>query len=258
MRFPFQLVRKVLRLLWVTFGVLALIWLFVSFQAKDVDPLLLSDDKQVAVVIDEQTLRFTPKQQLQPVGFLFYPGGMVEPTAYAPMAHALATQGFTTIIVKLPLRTAALPGQETTVMGRTRALMQADKTMNDWVVGGHSRGGALAVRFAREAADTLAGLILIGTSHPKEAAFDLAGVNLKVLKIYASNDGLASAAEVEANRHFLPADTQWVQIEGGNHAQFGYYGSQLGDNRATISRQAQQAQLVAAVQAFLATVSIAE
>lgn len=55
-----------------------------------------------------------------------------------------------------------------------------------------------------------------------------------------NNDGLASAAEIEANAYLLPADTRWVEIEGGNHAQFGYYGRQLGDNRATISQEQQQ------------------
>ena len=59
-------------------------------------------------------------------------------------------------------------------------------------------------------------------------------------KIYATNDGLASTGEVEANAQYLPDDTKWVLIEGGNHSQFGYYGSQLGDNAATISREQQQ------------------
>jgi hypothetical protein len=32
----------------------------------------------------------------------------------------------------------------------------------------------------------------------------------------------------------------WVEIEGANHAQFGWYGVQAGDGVATISRQEQQ------------------
>jgi hypothetical protein len=38
-----------------------------------------------------------------------------------------------------------------------------------------------------------------------------------------------------------------VGFEDGNHAQFGYYGSQLGDGRADISREQQQALTVAAI-----------
>ena len=42
-----------------------------------------------------------------------------------------------------------------------------------------------------------------------------------------------------------------VEIEGGNHAQFGNYGPQKGDPPAAISAQEQQAQTVAAIEAFL-------
>ena len=95
--------------------------------------------------------------------------------------------------------------------------------------------------------DQFDGLILIGTSHPKEEAFDLSNTSLSVTKIYASNDGLASVEEVKVNATYLPDDTNWVLIEGGNHGQFGYYGAQLGDNSATISREQQQKLTVEAV-----------
>jgi pimeloyl-ACP methyl ester carboxylesterase len=62
-----------------------------------------------------------------------------------------------------------------------------------------------------------------------------------VTKIYATNDGVAPADRVLANKHLLPAHTKWVRIDGGNHSQFDHYGHQLFDGRATISREAQQA-----------------
>jgi hypothetical protein len=74
---------------------------------------------------------------------------------------------------------------------------------------------------------------------------------LAVLKIYATRDGLASLGDVFANRDLLPEDTIWVEIKGGNHAQFGYYGPQLGDNRAEISRADQQEQTRLAIRSFL-------
>ena len=43
----------------------------------------------------------------------------------------------------------------------------------------------------------------------------------------------------------------WVVIEGGNHAQFGYYGTQLGDCSATIGRGDQQDQTFDAVLTWL-------
>jgi hypothetical protein len=47
------------------------------------------------------------------------------------------------------------------------------------------------------------------------------------------------------------ANTTMIKIEGGNHCYFGYYGDQKGDNAATITREAQHAQSVAAITAFL-------
>ena len=49
----------------------------------------------------------------------------------------------------------------------------------------------------------------------------------------------------------LPTDTIYLPIEGGNHAYFGDYGEQSGDNLATISREAQQQITVDAIVQFL-------
>ena len=125
-------------------------------------------------------------------------------------------------------------------MQQALEIMDTNELIQYWVVGGHSRGAAIASRFAVLHGSSFDGLILIGTSHPKEATFDLSNSTLTVTKIYAANDGLASVSEVEANAVYLPDNTTWTLIEGGNHSQFGYYGSQLGDNAATISREQQQ------------------
>jgi hypothetical protein len=76
---------------------------------------------------------------------------------------------------------------------------------------------------------------------------------LKVTSIFASQDGLATKDKIDASRPLLPATTDWVEISGGNHAQFGWYGLQPGDNPASISHQAQQDQIVAAVVKLLSS-----
>lgn len=237
---------KIVRIVWVSGGILFFLWLVYSFQAHGVPPAVLQSSEAVAVVETADTIQFTP-QNARSIGLLFYPGGLVEPEAYAPLARATAEQGFLTIIVKLPLRTASFGSQEANLMAETRSLMAANNAVEDWFVAGHSRGGAIAARFAHQHGDSVDGLILIGTSHPKEAAYSLADAAFRVTKIYATHDGLASVAEVEANAVFLPAETRWVKIEGGNHAQFGYYGYQLGDGQAEISREQQQVLTVAAI-----------
>jgi pimeloyl-ACP methyl ester carboxylesterase len=99
----------------------------------------------------------------------------------------------------------------------------------------------------------LAGVVLIGTSHPRDV--DLSALTIPVAKVAGTRDGLASRAEVEANRRKLPASTQWIWVDGGNHSQFGWYGFQPGDKRATISAAAQRALMIGAVLDVLAAAS---
>lgn len=53
------------------------------------------------------------------------------------------------------------------------------------------------------------------------------------------------------NKPKLPATVKLVKTDGANHAQFGYYGFQLGDNRATISREQQQAETLKHIMEFV-------
>ena len=231
---------KIIRTVWIIFGVLFSLWMVNSFRAQGFDKAILESDQTVNVEKTDQYIRFQPVENPQPTGFIFLPGGMVAPEAYAPMSRAISEHGFNVFILKLPFGSAPLDSQEADVMRQALEIIDSNTSLQYWIVGGHSRGAAIASRFASLHGESLDGLILIGTSHPKEEASDLSNTNLSVTKIYATNDGLASTDEVEATAQYLPDDTKWVLIEGGNHSQFGYYGSQLGDNAATISREQQQ------------------
>lgn len=130
--------------------------------------------------------------------------------------------------------------------------MAAYPEVEHWVLAGHSLGGAMAGRYAVENQEDLAGLAF-WAAYPS-AADDLSASDLVVYSIYGTLDGLATVAEVEASRPLLPPDTQWVAIEGGNHAQFGWYGPQAGDTPATISRAEQQFQIIQTMLELLITV----
>ena len=231
---------KLIRIIWITFGVLFSLWMINSFRAQGFDRTILESDQTITVEKTDQYIRFQPVENPQPTGFIFLPGGMVSPEAYAPMSRAISEHGFNVFILKLPFGSAPLDSQEADVMRQALKIIDANTSISYWTVGGHSRGAAIASRFASLHEESFDGLVLIGTSHPKEEALDLSDTDLSVTKLYATNDGLASLEEVGANAQYLPEDTTWILIEGGNHAQFGYYGSQLGDNAATISRERQQ------------------
>jgi dienelactone hydrolase len=123
-------------------------------------------------------------------------------------------------------------------VGRVRALIETGAA-RDWVIGGHSLGGALACRIARDAPARVKAIVLVGTSHPK--TFDLSAARIPITKVVATLDGIATPEMVSATRHLLPAGTRWITVEGGNHSQFGHYGHQILDGSATVSREEQQA-----------------
>jgi hypothetical protein len=92
---------------------------------------------------------------------------------------------------------------------------------------------------------TFSAMALVGTTHPKHD--DLSSLPMPVTKVYASNDGVAPPNRILTNKGLHPKRTQWVEIKGGNHSQFGPYGHQLLDGKATISRETQQAATRAAL-----------
>ena len=105
-------------------------------------------------------------------------------------------------------------------------------------------GGAMAANYVHSNPEAAHGLVL-WAAYPT-ASGDLSGYQLAASSIYGTRDGLATLDEINASRPLLPPDTQWVDIEGVNHAQFGWYGPQAGDNEPAISREEQQAQIVVA------------
>ena len=238
-------VRLFIRLLMPVFALSFLGWQIYSMQAKNVSDRFFQSDATVEVDISEETMTFKPTADSAGVGLLFYPGALVDPDAYVPMAHQLAEAGYEVRIIKTSYRMTAMSWQENETTTRTHNAL----TDKEWVLAGHSRGARMALTFARANESALAGLVLVGSSHPREISH--AHLKIPVMKVYGTNDGLASPAEVEQYKHNLPAHTQWVRIEGANHAQFGWYGSQLGDDDATISREAQQQHLVNALTDFL-------
>ncbi|NDJ61866.1 MAG: alpha/beta hydrolase [Chloroflexi bacterium] len=199
---------------------------------------------QNVIVETDPWLTFRPATGEPTVGVVIYPGGLVAPEAYAPTARQLAAAGYLAVIVPVPLQLAVFGAD------RAAAVIAANPEIEAWAVAGHSLGGSAAAYFANTYPDLVDGLVLWAsfTDRNNDLSDDDA---LVVSSIYATLDGLATVAEVEAANQFLPESTTYVVIEGGNHAYFGWYGDQDGDLPATISRAEQQALIVDATVAVL-------
>ncbi len=165
---------------------------------------------------------------------IFYPGGKVEETAYAPFLRELAREGMDVLLVKMPFRLAVFsPGRA----GKVMSLYDYDR----WYIGGHSLGGAMAAVYAA-GHEEFTGLILCAAYPTKELDEDLT-----VVTIYGSNDLVLNKDKLEEGRELVPPDAVEHVIEGGNHAQFGNYGEQSGDGQATIPAEEQQKEAAAVI-----------
>jgi pimeloyl-ACP methyl ester carboxylesterase len=182
---------------------------------------------------------------------VFLPGGGVDPEAYVPLLRRIAETGIPAALVRLPWRMAFSEGAKAETWSRVERARPRLGRARRLVLAGHSRGAALAGGFAFTHAEPLSGLIMIGTTHPRD--HDLSSLTLPVLKIAATRDCVADLDASKANSHNLPVATTWVVIDGGNHAQFGYYGAQLGDCSAEITRDDQQNQTLVAILRWLGT-----
>lgn len=244
--------RKWTRRAWVLCGLAFVAFLVFNTQARGVDRRVFQSTGTVRVLDTGELLQFLPTHEAPGAGLIFLPGGGIDPDAYAPLMRAVAEAGHAAVLVKVPWRSAPTAATRNTLWRRISNARAAGPAGTRWVLGGHSRGAAFAVAYTSEYPRQMDGLALIGTTHPRD--MDLYKSTLPMLKIYGTQDCVATMERVMTNARLLPPSTQWVRIEGGNHRQFGYYGYQLGDCTADISRQSQQAQTANALVKFLGSV----
>lgn len=168
-------------------------------------------------------------------GIILYPGAKVENAAYSYYGALLAEAGYDVFIPSVLLNFSLLSVNNSSI------IMESNTNITNWYVGGHSLGGVAATMFAKEHMTAIDGVILLA-SYPSEGS-NLSDTNLAVLSLYAEFDGLTEQSDIENSRALLPVNTDFVEIKGGNHAQFGMYGKQKGDLQAEISAVEQQEQL---------------
>ncbi|MDD6232554.1 MAG: alpha/beta hydrolase [Frisingicoccus sp.] len=196
-----------------------------------------TDDVQIEQ--DRDVIWFVPEKST--IGLIFYPGGKVEYTAYAPLLRACAEQGISCALVQMPGNLAVLDADA------ADGLQQEHPEITTWYIAGHSLGGAMAANYASAHHKDFDGLILLAAYSTK----DLTQTTLRVLSVYGSEDDVMNREAYEKNRTNLPADTTELVLNGGCHAQFGSYGPQDGDGVPTISGEEQIRQTADAISAFI-------
>ncbi|HTY75923.1 MAG TPA: alpha/beta hydrolase [Candidatus Nanoarchaeia archaeon] len=195
----------------------------------------LKSDSAVTVSMGSW-LVFTPVNFTSKVGFIIYPGGHVDYRSYAPEAHAIAAEGYLAVIAPMELNLAIFSENAAT------GIINSYPQVKTWAIGGHSLGGVIAAQYCHDNPGKVQGLML-WAAYP-ESGTDLSKGNLIVTTIHGTLDGVVSESQIQNSLKQLPSNTVKVEIVGGDHGQFGWYGNQPGDNPATISRDLQQAEIV--------------
>jgi hypothetical protein len=204
---------------------------------------------------DGYDIYLPPNAEKTKFGIIFFPGALVNHTAYAPIARKLSDEGILVVVMSMePTRFIADSEicKKMALMVMYEVLSVGDVNVEEWVLSGHSGGAAIAMNLADEMKPGISKLVLcgIGCNHMgiktlREAAID-------VLVMNGSNDAIVkhcSEEEQQEFRNVLPptssggkGKTEYVTIDGGNHAGFGHYGPQTyprldGERAITLDEQ---------------------
>lgn len=171
-------------------------------------------------------------------GFIFYPGAKVEESAYLPVLTSLSEADVCCVLVKMPYQLAIFN------QNAAAGVMEDFPQIENWYIGGHSLGGAMAAGFAAKHEEELQGLILLA-AYPTDALSEL-----PVLSVYGSEDGVLNLEKYQKSITLADHLSEYV-IEGGNHAQFGNYGEQKKDGTATITAKEQWQETVDYILMFM-------
>lgn len=206
------------------------------------EALYVLDNPPAGVTVEqgEGWTAFLPEDPA--AGLIFYPGGKVEYTAYAPLMAACAQEDILCVLVEMPFNLAIFdPNAADGVQARY-------PEVEDWYLGGHSLGGVMASSYAAKHTEDYEGLCLLASYSTQ----DLSESGLKVLTVTATEDGVLNWEKYTRALANLPGDRTEVSIEGGCHGQFGSYGPQAGDGTPAISGKEQTALTAQAIAALMA------
>ncbi len=214
------------------FGVTA-VYLNIHYSAEEVAVQVFADSSAPTVTEIDGGWLFDGAGE--DTALVFYPGAKVDSEAYAPLMQKIARGGVDCFLLKLPARMAVLD-----MNAADRVISHYD--YDHWILSGHSMGGVAAAGFTAGHSDAVDGLVLLA-SYPTKPIDN----SVCMFSVYGSNDGVLDQSAYENAKQYWPRHSGEMVIDGGNHAQFGNYGKQRGDNDATVSAEEQQQKTAQAV-----------
>jgi dienelactone hydrolase len=236
---------KIAALIIVTVPLLMLGYLTYSNQKNLARPTALAlsaleSTDTLSIKEDGNFLIMRPTGMTPTTGVIVYPGANCDVRGYAPVTRAMAEAGYLVISVSMPFDFSIF------APNRADAVQAAFPEIDNWVIVGHSMGGAMAGQYAFDNQDKLAGLIF-WDSYPPEYS-DLSDATLPVVSIHRATLEGKGPEKFQAQEYLFPPDTMWVPVPGGNHMQFGSFdgGGYVETMEAKIGPDAQHQIILAA------------
>ena len=222
-----RVIRKILVALGIVF-IIMVVGLFIysrnpytALTEMD-DQIALLETSEVAVEEDLNDIKFivnNPKKNI-----IFVPGGLVTPDSYSYLAMKLAMEGYNVTIIK--------PIFHLAILSPNQGKRYVDDSLDNVIIG-HSLGGVVSSLVAANN-EAISQVILLGSYPIKDIS------NQEVLIISAEFDLGMDEEAFDNSLQYVSSNTVLIDIAGGNHAQFGWYGPQKGDGEATITTLQQQ------------------
>jgi dienelactone hydrolase len=159
----------------------------------------------------------------------------------------IASEGFLVVVPEMPINMAVFNPNI------ADEIIENYPEIQNWVIGGHSVGGAMAAQYTGNHPEIIDGLA-IWASYPPDST-DISDLDIPVVSIYGSRELRVNDESVAERKHLLPEDTLYIRIEGGDHHQFGSYEINPKDRLATISRASQHEQIIQATLEILRDIS---
>ncbi len=226
----------------VVLWILAAFLLYAGIYYKADETAVTAMDTTDKVVVTEENQYIFFDGPGEENAYIFYPGAKVAEDAYAVLMQKIAAAGMDCYLVKMPVRLAFL-NKDAADFVREHAV----DSYENWYIGGHSLGGAMAASYVSEHMNEYDGMILMAAYPTTSVDAD----DFSVLSFIGTEDHVINRESFEQGRKFMPKDYTEFEIAGGNHAYYGNYGEQKGDGKASVTREMQQDIVVSEIADFI-------
>lgn len=194
-----------------------------------------ADERAAEYVATNENDNYITYDKGSNVGFIFYPGGKVESSAYSYLSEIDAN----VYIAKFPFELAMFD------YDIADEVIADNPQVDTWYIGGHSLGGVFANRFAVNNQELFSGVVFLG-SYPAESDDS----TLPGLAFFGDQDLVVGDYNEQLDK--FGQSTEIKILTDGNHSGFGNYGQQKDDSElSTDLLIAQQEKIIDDINSFI-------